>query len=947
MGRGRIISGDNPYQVEMLENTGRVQARITALQKNLTQLQGDITAVSVKNAQLLAEADAYRAIFADALQLLHAEYQKCLDVVKAPTEPPPLPGEIGGLPPKMRAFTINDGELHGISAAINTANSEATTDGEIVIFRTAVSVIIDKEVLESVIISRHFGETVEPVRQQFFGTIFSEQPPECNQVRIEQLSLDVERALSAYRKSADGLILSKIKESNMRGRYDSLQASLEEAESIVNQKSGQVVELWCADYSLTQRHGDVVGLIELPSSDVRPISIYPNHQGRSPGSSAWQAERDGQAQPNGNMTAAGWFINTALNACMAKWRPRYRVGTVTEVFPKQWGVLPRARVTLDPVTVDGFDVNQADEVTGAVFYMNTYKVRYIYYLSYDAELNQYVLKYQEHRRKELNVLMVGDRVIIDFGGKTGSPVIIGFYEEPTVNAVAARYPLLDVYLDNIYESQFYVKPFCFGYWPQVIVRSDRQNSPFTEMGRFNIAHTSSPVGDGMTQLFVEDGGYQFGWIGPSAEMSSYSVSNYTMAQFFFNLTTYKAKCLTDYGLNQRFHLIAGGCVNSTVPGMVLSNADPELMLERMRPVTADGRLVLCDFDARYVGSDADNLPDALYSLPNIYLEAFAEYLLVNREIDDLYNGEFLHFSCLATDDPDWSRKQPGPLPRVSSEMGPLTLFSVGAGVAVQAGVDPLLSYSIANNPNGGSERPEPFTSLCLGENPAAAPGLEIIGTAYSQPEEPALAMHGSGLAATLTNYGLAAAGLCTIPGVATLFRIIGAAVLPERSAVADGEVAMFTAVGAAALDGSPPLNSASAAISSSTPGRTITGLAIAEPEQQEPVTQYLFSSAVNLAVIEPFTRYRLITRTPGITPPPVQQKIFTKMVNPTSILRAALAAGNGAVVAGIETIGQAYLQPPTVAEAVAAWNLETTYPPENDGKFRLAPFIITRIHFHT
>ncbi|NLC72129.1 MAG: hypothetical protein GX751_12325, partial [Desulfuromonadaceae bacterium] len=166
--------------------------------------------------------------------------------------------------------------------------------------------------------------------------------------------------------------------------------------SIGGVPENQTVEAWCADH--TEELSGEVGTIEAGRVPGEEAIILPGHDGTA----AYDAARDGQLQPVKASGPAAAYFNYAMLPGFAKWRPRYRLGTIREIDT----AANTCRVDLDPVssTHDRHDVNQAE-------ILENVPVRYM--------------------TCNAGAFEEGDHVVVKFEGESWeSPVVIGFVREP-------------------------------------------------------------------------------------------------------------------------------------------------------------------------------------------------------------------------------------------------------------------------------------------------------------------------------------------------------------------------------------------------------------------------------------------------------------------------------------------------------------------------------------
>jgi hypothetical protein len=157
---------------------------------------------------------------------------------------------------------------------------------------------------------------------------------------------------------------------------------------------------WCVDYS-TELTGEV-GTIEI-NGEHNAILIQPGWRGNA----AYNADRDGQSQNIRAMTAEQAFYNMAMKPGWQKWRPTYRIGTITEIDK----CLCNVEMDVARTSIVNFGetrtINKYDALVGVP----------ISYMDCDG-----------------TVFYEGDRVVVRFGGHDNDyPEIIGFESYPRIN----------------------------------------------------------------------------------------------------------------------------------------------------------------------------------------------------------------------------------------------------------------------------------------------------------------------------------------------------------------------------------------------------------------------------------------------------------------------------------------------------------------------------------
>ena len=154
------------------------------------------------------------------------------------------------------------------------------------------------------------------------------------------------------------------------------------------------VEAWCAD--LTEDLAGDVGTAEVPG-EAKQVLVHPGHDGAA----AYDQARDGALQPALSGTPAGVFYNLAMLPGWQKWRPTYRIATITDLSMSA----DTCAIDIVPATSSqqGLNVNAEPSYTGVP----------IQYMTCNA-----------------NAFEVGDRVLVRFDRQDQSPTVIGFESEP-------------------------------------------------------------------------------------------------------------------------------------------------------------------------------------------------------------------------------------------------------------------------------------------------------------------------------------------------------------------------------------------------------------------------------------------------------------------------------------------------------------------------------------
>ncbi|TFH84729.1 hypothetical protein EQG41_20890, partial [Billgrantia azerbaijanica] len=152
------------------------------------------------------------------------------------------------------------------------------------------------------------------------------------------------------------------------------------------------IEAWCADY--TEDLSGEVATAEVPG-EIGQVIIKP---GFSDGA-AWSPSADGAIQPALAGTPASVFYNLAMMPGWQRWRPTFRIATISNINEDL------CDITLDAATSSqqGLPVNAQGSYTGVpIMYMDCNGAAF------------------EN----------GDRVLVAFSGSTEQPMVVGFEQEP-------------------------------------------------------------------------------------------------------------------------------------------------------------------------------------------------------------------------------------------------------------------------------------------------------------------------------------------------------------------------------------------------------------------------------------------------------------------------------------------------------------------------------------
>jgi hypothetical protein len=148
---------------------------------------------------------------------------------------------------------------------------------------------------------------------------------------------------------------------------------------------------WCADY--TRNLQGEIGLIDINDEGGQGVLIQPGYEDAA----VYSADRDGSLTPRAAQTPAQVYFNSAILPGVQKWRPRYRVGSISNL------VSDTCALTLDDAfsSAQTLPINQVSQFSGVP----------IVYMSCNG-----------------SAFEDGDRVLVRMT-KSG-PLVVGFESEP-------------------------------------------------------------------------------------------------------------------------------------------------------------------------------------------------------------------------------------------------------------------------------------------------------------------------------------------------------------------------------------------------------------------------------------------------------------------------------------------------------------------------------------
>ncbi|WP_301585018.1 hypothetical protein [Halomonas alkaliantarctica] len=243
-----------------------------------------------------------------------------------------------------------------------------------------------------------------------------------NQIYQAQLAVDAaadlqNQAITQYQQEIasdgeSGVNLSEFSEALLRaaGKRDALRAERRAKEALKASDEALIarvnrlpplrqIQAWCADY--TEELEGEVATAEVPG-EIGNVIIKPGFDGGEDSplkGNVWSAETDGVIQPALSGTPAGVFYNLAMMPGCQKWRPTYRVATITALDGDA------CTIVLDFATSSQqqLPVNERSQYESVpILYMDCNGVAF-----------------EE-----------GDRVLVAFADNVDGPTVVGFESEP-------------------------------------------------------------------------------------------------------------------------------------------------------------------------------------------------------------------------------------------------------------------------------------------------------------------------------------------------------------------------------------------------------------------------------------------------------------------------------------------------------------------------------------
>ena len=199
-------------------------------------------------------------------------------------------------------------------------------------------------------------------------------------------------------ETADKVMATAGERDKLRVEQRSLEVRIKADEALIARINSlpplRQMQAWCADY--TDDLSGEVATAEVPG-EIGSVIIKPGFEGAN----QWSATVDGAMQPALSGTPASVFYNLAMLPGWQKWRPTYRVATITSIDGDT------CSITLDAASSSQQRLNvnaQSSYVGVPILYMDCNGA----------------------------VFEQGDRVLVAFAGNVEGPTVVGFESEPKV-----------------------------------------------------------------------------------------------------------------------------------------------------------------------------------------------------------------------------------------------------------------------------------------------------------------------------------------------------------------------------------------------------------------------------------------------------------------------------------------------------------------------------------
>lgn len=349
------------------------------------------------------------------------------------------------------------------------------------------------------------------------------QDPEVDEAPLRQAMVEAGEAVieAAAKRDAIAANIRALKAEKL-----AMQKSIERIDALPALRQ---IDAWCAD--LTEDLSGEVATAEV-NAEADQVLVRPGFEGRS----VYDPARDGALQPALSGTPASVYYNLAMLPGTQKWRPTYRIGTITAIDYK----IGTCSVTLDAAksSQQSLDINaQTSFADVPVQYM---------------ECNA-------------TVFQINDRVLVLFAHDPETPMVVGFESHPLPCCTcegqildAQRY-LSDVNYTDMFGGTVYTE-FCpDSLWRVIeLVDPDFNNWGETTRGGFDREVVDGEY-QGVTMhfdepLIIETSGVvntRYVYFGPSRKVESHTISYDYGSTWYDGLTVYITIDLWEQGTGNR------------------------------------------------------------------------------------------------------------------------------------------------------------------------------------------------------------------------------------------------------------------------------------------------------------------------------------------------------------------------------------------------------------
>ncbi|MFC3293262.1 hypothetical protein [Modicisalibacter luteus] len=275
-----------------------------------------------------------------------------------------------------------------------------------------------------------------------------EDQAQAAQLGVDQAANDQDRAIARYQQeiaedgtstvglaaTSEALLAATSQRDAIRLAIGQLKAQRLAAQALIARidvlPAQREVDAWCADF--TDDLAGEVATAEVPG-EAKAVMIRPGFDGGA----AWNGARDGALQPALAGTSASVFYNLAMLPGWQKWRPTYRLATITAINYE----LNTCSIELDAATSSAQALN-----VNAQRHYSSVPCQYMYC--------------------HVAVFEVGDRVLVTFDQDATAPRIIGFESNPRPclllsggGSIGWPNPDINNAIDSVATASDYCSPF--------------------------------------------------------------------------------------------------------------------------------------------------------------------------------------------------------------------------------------------------------------------------------------------------------------------------------------------------------------------------------------------------------------------------------------------------------------------------------------------------------